>query len=141
VRQSKFAASAPPCVCGTASDSAIVPGGDIGQNRKSATGRSVSIAPVSSVTMSSGEVSMPMSRWWRTICERDSPAGSRRGANDLRARHQSSTPVIVKPIPISASTPPVVSPGSPIHRWWCRSNIHSSTRSHFDDQRATIAPV
>jgi len=117
VRQSKLAASAPPWICGAASDSAIVPGRDIGQNRKSATGRSVSIAPVSSVTMSSGEVSMPMSRWWRTICERDSPAGSRLGANDLRARHHSSTPVTVKPIPISASTPPVVSPGSPIHRW------------------------
>ncbi len=62
-RQSKLAGIAPPLAFGAASDSAIVPGGDIGQSRKSATGRNVSIAPVSSVTISNGDVSMPRSRW------------------------------------------------------------------------------
>ena len=65
---------------------AIVPGGDSGQNRKSATGRSVNIAPVSSVTISNGDVSMPEIAMMAHDLRSRQAFGKQRGARKICAR-------------------------------------------------------
>jgi hypothetical protein len=80
------------------------------------TAGSAIIAPVSSDSASSGAVITPRSRWWWTIAPDVIFTGHSRGRNRARIRHHSTTPLITKNSPTSATMPSAVSPASPSSR-------------------------
>jgi hypothetical protein len=67
--------------------------------------------------------------------------GQSRNLKVRRVRHHRIAPLTANRIAASPATPMIVSPTSPLNRWWWRSKIHNSGRSHWLCQRVTMLPA